>query len=449
MSVIGSRIASGNDMPRFTLKMFSGPSMGAEISLGEGEYLIGRDVRSDLILNDRMIAARHLRLRVSDKGVTVTPLAMPVYVDGKLIPKEERRIMNYQVITLGTTHFALGPPEAAWPVIGLPTIKEVASSANVEQEQDNPDIGHGGHSKIARLAATHRWLKWLVIGWLGLVLLLLLTTIGSFGTVDQKDGVSAQTLETIIAKAGLDDQLQVVEDDRGRFEISGYLGDEADRVRLEKMLAARGIDVPMMIWNPATLADSARSILAAVGIRHVTVWPGRGKVPGELVMSGYIADEAGWKRALTMLREDIPGIAALDVDAVEEIESRAKVLRALIVEKELADNLKVVIENGTLSVRGALLTEGDRMRWEALVRGYERRYLDAPELIEQPAGMKKRLYIPIRSMSIGDVSYIVTRDGRKYMEGSYIGEGYVIKKIFTDRMLLEKDGATVEYLLEE
>jgi len=52
-------------------------------------------------------------------------------------------------------------------------------------------------------------------------------------------------------------------------------------------------------------------------------------------------------------------------------------------------------------------------------------------------------------MSIGDFSYIVTRDGRKYMEGSYIGEGYVIKKIFTDRLLLEKDGATVEYLLEE
>lgn len=435
-------------MPRYTLKMFSGPSMGAEISLGEGEYLVGRDVRSDLILNDRMIAAQHLRLRVSDKGVTITPLATPVYVDGKPIPKEPRRVTDYQVITLGTTHFALGPPEATWPVIGLPTIRELTSSETLKDEARDDSLP-GRYSWIRDRVEQHPWLKWLVIGWIGLMLLVLLATIGSFGMVDREHGVSAQTLGEIIENTGLENKLRVTDEGQGEFEITGYLEHEADRVRLEKALAERGIDVPLMIWNPQMLADSARSILAAVGVRHITVWPAQGEVPGELVMSGYLNDEAGWKRALVMLRDDIPGITAINADAVEPVDSRAKALRALLTKHGLSENLRVVVTNGTLSVHGTLLSEEDRVRWEALVREYQTRYLDAPALVEQPATKKKRLYIPIRSVSIGDISYIVTRDGRKYMEGSYIGEGYVIDKIFTDRLLLEKDGATIEYLLEE
>jgi len=63
---------------------------------------------------------------------------------------------------------------------------------------------------------------------------------------------------------------------------------------------------------------------------------------------------------------------------------------------------------------------------------------------------KRQLYIPLRSISIGDdISYLVTREGRKYAEGSYIGEGFVLRKILPDRLILERDGGTIEYRLEE
>ena len=43
----------------------------------------------------------------------------------------------------------------------------------------------------------------------------------------------------------------------------------------------------------------------------------------------------------------------------------------------------------------------------------------------------------------------MTRDGRKYTEGAYIGGGFVLQRILSDRLLLERDGNTIEYRLEE
>ncbi len=448
MAIIGNRFASRKDSQRRLLKMFSGPSMGAEISLDAGEYLIGRDVGNDLIVNDRTVADTHLKIRIDADGVFVTPLTLPVHVDGKEIPARETRIDDYRVITLGTTHFALGPADAQWPVIGLPMIRRVASSAGTG-ESSSDSVLAVFRRRLAALTAAYPWLKWVGMGWGILVGLMLLATFG--GVSGGGDSTQARdVIRETIAGQGLGDRVRIVEDDDGRPMITGYLRNEADRVKLERALAERGIDVPVAIWNPSALAESATSILGAMGVRHVRVRSGDGAEPGQLVMSGYYEDESRWKGALATVKADVPGVSSIDHQAVDPIETRIEALRALLVEKGLQDKLKVVVRDGTLIVSGALLTEDDQMRWESLVDDYRRLYLDEPPFVQTAAAKKKKLYIPIRSISIGDdISYLVTRDGRKYTEGSYIGEGFVIRKILADRILLARDGNTIEYLLEE
>ena len=440
--------AAGKLDARRVLKMFSGPSMGAEIALDAGRYLVGRDISNDLILNDRMVAPVHLQIRIAADGVHVKPLAMPVYVDGKEIPARETPLRDYQVVTLGTTHFALGPVDATWPVIGLPRILQVTSSENLaagESAEESSRMRRQGRVLLAR----HPWLKWLLAGWGLLVLLLLLSTFGGSGGSDDP-AVTRERLEAVIADTGLDGRVTISRSSDGNFSISGYLDNEADRVRLERALAEQGIDVPVAIWNRYNLAESAQSILMAVGIRNVTVWPDRGRTPGELVVSGYYDDAANWKRALAMLREDIPGISSIDDHAVSSVDSRAQALRELVVAHGLEEKVKVRVVDGTLIVEGDLLTEEDQRKWEALSGEYRKRFLDDPQFFQKARKEKKKLYIPLRSISIGDdISYIVTRDGRKYTEGAYIGEGFVLQRILSDRLLLERDGNTIEYRLEE
>ena len=453
MAIFGKRIKKGQASDQaalFTLKMFSGPSMGAEISLGPGEYIVGKDISSDLILNDRSVAPKHLMIRVDDDGVHVKALAHPVYIAGKEMGERERLLESFQVVTLGTTHFALGGASATWPVIGLPTIREVVSMSTSAPGKQGEAAGSGaGLQEVARrLSHQYPWLKWLLAGWVGLLVMVLLATLGSSGGVPVKR-VDRAALESLVSEMGFSGRLQVKTADDGRLTLNGYVDNDAQKRRLEAALKARNMDVGLMVWSPATLAETAQSILQAVGVQHVKVWSDKSLVRGELVMSGYVSDDDNWKKALKICRGDIPGIVAIDERAVDPIETRAQALKKLIVGSGLQEKLKVSTKGGNLVVRGVLGSDLEKQQWRQLVRRYRQLYLDEPELVETQVTKKKKLYIPIRSISIGDLSYIVTRDGRKYMVGSYLGEGYVIKEIHADRLVLERKNKTIEYIPED
>ena len=77
---------------------------------GKGRWIIGSDPECDVILSDDGIAPHHVTLVVSDDRIDLVDINGDVSVDGERVEGEEARVKPIQMVTIGATHFALGPP---------------------------------------------------------------------------------------------------------------------------------------------------------------------------------------------------------------------------------------------------------------------------------------------------------------------------------------------------
>lgn len=107
------------------VKILTGPQIGAEATLPNGEYRLGSGDDDDLVLADVAALPAHAVLRIADDGVFVRP-AVPgaeVLVDGKAIGAETA-LSLYQVVTIGGTHLAIGP-DGQWERLPTPPEKAI------------------------------------------------------------------------------------------------------------------------------------------------------------------------------------------------------------------------------------------------------------------------------------------------------------------------------------
>lgn len=110
--------------PARKLKVIAGVHKNAELIIEENmDYLIGRGDECDIVLMDKGVAKEHLSLCHVDGKVCLKSIKTGVYVDGKLPDDETMTINDFQVVTLGEAHFAIGPADTQWPLIIPPIIK--------------------------------------------------------------------------------------------------------------------------------------------------------------------------------------------------------------------------------------------------------------------------------------------------------------------------------------
>ena len=89
----------------FILKVLSGINAGASVRLKTGSSIIGRSMNCDIILHDEAIADQHVRLSVTETGITLHPLARPVFVESTEIAVDEMELKPYQTVRLGSVEF--------------------------------------------------------------------------------------------------------------------------------------------------------------------------------------------------------------------------------------------------------------------------------------------------------------------------------------------------------
>lgn len=113
-----------------------------------------------------------------------------------------------------------------------------------------------------------------------------------------------------------------------------------------------------------------------------------------------------------------------------------------IEKKGLSSRVKVTIENGRIKVDGEL-TQNELKRWAALYGEFTQTNGTGPTIIENLYNVRDRLKLVIRSVSVGETPFLVSKDGKKYMEGSNLGNDYFIKKITSDHVLLSNNGIEI------
>ena len=125
------------------VKVLTGSQAGAEVFLASGEYSIGSGIDDDLQFVDLSLSEGHARLRLSPDKIEIASNNGKVFLaDSSVLEGKEagwQEVAALDVITIGTTSFAVGSLNAAWGT--LVNHQGVVASSNPTQQaaKENSD----------------------------------------------------------------------------------------------------------------------------------------------------------------------------------------------------------------------------------------------------------------------------------------------------------------------
>lgn len=316
---------------RYLLKIFSGPHVGAEVVLAEGETTIGSSEDCDLVLDDRLVAAQHASVSIENDTITCKPLGdAVVLIDGKAI--EPSTIRPFQYFTLGTTHVAVGPADKPWPHFDLSDfqlripVEDDQPNESAASEETEANAETEASQAVAAATPSEPTSKG-ALGWpfsitaiaaliiVGLNALVLIAAV-TYSSLDSSEsaGVTedadlAETNQVRLRKE-LGQFLPhiAIEDHNGRCYVKGYVPSDTSKDTLVQL--ARQID-PAVIVN----VRSTESLLQSVEKRLTDDgWSGylmaSGEAPGVVRIKGQLARDADarkrWRLTADRIEKDIP-----------------------------------------------------------------------------------------------------------------------------------------------
>lgn len=303
------------------LKVFSGPHVGAEILLADGEYLIGSDEGCDVIFSDRFIAPRHAKLTIQGPAVRCAAVdGAGVFVNGERVREDGRDIAAFEYFTLGNTHLAVGPSDAPWPVIEFPDYQLNSApppAAPAEEPQPEATAEPAPEQLPASTPAPveeprpRRRRRGLV------VLVLLLLFVPMLWGASVRWGRPSAEPEVPVS---LEDQLQaavapytekgarlLVTNKDGRLHVDGYVATLAERHKLTSTVQHLSPTIRCRVFDTQSLARAVQQVLRGTEMPFLAK-PGQ---PGEVIVLGKGTDKVRWQWVQQRIHEDVRTIAKL------------------------------------------------------------------------------------------------------------------------------------------
>ena len=410
----------------FSLKVLSGANVGAQITLEDKKpVVVGKSAKCNVIFNNEEVADRHIKLVLSGGRLRLRPLAQPVYVEGKDIGLHDVTLLPYQLVTIGKVGFSVGDGAGRWPRV----------------DAQGQKISFALENKAVKKSSNGRWKKWLF--WLGLVLLIGANLHyftrdkgGIFSIVGFKDSIE-QEIYSAIGTVGLSD-ISVLKMRGGRLKVAGYVATNEQKQHLINAIQRVGGHVSYSVWVRSDIENNALLIAQTLGEEQVHF---SSKEDGILYASGYVQSQANWRRLRDSVLEDVEGIATINDARIQPI---LELLRVEIKNQDLSSDIQIYQKNRQFRVAGNPSAE-KITRWRNVldkITNPVKGYWEVVETFKTPK-VTKSFELSLRSVSIGDVPFIVSKDGTKYLEGAHLGEGYYLRKVMSDHVLLKHDGTEI------
>lgn len=433
----------------FLMKVLSGSNAGASVRLKVGEVVIGRSMSSDIILHDESIAGTHLRLKVSQEAINLEVLSPPVFIDNRELEANEVLLRPFQVVTVGEVDFFIAdlrkPGQRAGQdtnIIDDNTIEGVAvdkSASSSAATDTNQAISHNAGSKPTR--KRRGGILFLLLG-LGLLIAAnIFYFLPSLLNIAEQVGLRESPLEKAEAVVStLDIDNLKVEGGHRAAVISGYVDTLEEKRRIMTQVRSQGGEgINYRIWSQDELVSNAERVAHALGQVDIGF---KSLKQGRLSAHGYVSNGEDWERIKVNIMDDVNGIKAIEDDGIQTLLKRKQALEQFIDKKGLSSRIRVTIDSGRVRVDGEL-TQSELNKWGVLYPEFQELHGKGPAIIENLYNARDRIKLVIRSVSVGDTPFLVSKDGKRYMEGSSLGNNYFIKKITPDHVLLSNDGVEI------
>lgn len=437
----------------FILKVLNGANAGAAVRLKTGSIIIGHSISSDIILHDEEIADHHAQLTITSGNIVLKPLVQPVLLDGHEVGVAEVDLQPGQIVKLGRVEFVVVDSLAANDRRAVPPrARSGAERASAERRASNsqamaqPAV-RAGADKAQPTASQSRKNGSIPYLWLGLSLLLLGNLIYFAPQVTQfmkSAGIGKsdeQQVEVLMAKLGQSDfDLQKQPD--GSLKLYGYVDSIAQRNELLKEIQQAGLKANASIWSQEELVENASMICNTLGEAGVRV---KSLDHGNLLADGFVSSDEAWARVKANIMNDITGIRAVNDQNIQTLERFQAAFAQFIGKNGLSSRVTLSSEPNEVIVKGELtkqeITQLKTLR-EEFIKSYDG---VTPDIVLKVGDVKDRIKLSIRSVSIGKVPFIVSKDGKKYQEGANLGENYFIKAINSDYIMLTNNGVDIPF----
>ncbi|CAM2065477.1 type III secretion system inner membrane ring subunit SctD [Sulfidibacter corallicola] len=455
---------------QFLLKIFSGPHVGAEIVLKDGLYVIGLDDDCDLIFHDQNLADKHLTLTINSGQLAVAPFGKEVVrVNGDRIPEGQQFEMEpFAIVTVGTTHFSVGPEDEKWPMFFLPDLMnpnpgeepvEDQNQAEAQQTEDaDEDVDSDEEQEDEDQDQEAAPKKRGRVRFAAVAVLVALVAF-FFLTNDQGDqahaGEQAQELSPteriheVLARLELAN-LNFYQKENRQLAISGYVVANQIKTELTRELKKISPSMAIDIWAIDVLLDSVREVLVIYQLDLEVASLGQ----GDIVIRGFSEKAEPVLNAVRTILADIPGVEAITNEVVtwpDMLNFFARELR----ETNLIDLVKLELHSEKRLVVKGFLSDAQRQRWNAVLAAYRAKFGEVLEVSEQfnriePVARKRRsanrdLNVEITGVNVGKLRYVTTASGDKLFEGSKLPGGQTIKTITGNKLVLDHNGEEFEY----
>lgn len=431
----------------FILKVLSGINSGASVRLKTGSVVIGRSMTSDIILHDDNIADQHIQLLITPGSITLQPLAHPVFVEAQEITAESIELMPYQTVRLGNVEFLVTDSRVSAPRTQAQTPPETSAAKRAASVAK----GHGippqpKKPAVAKASGTKGMSgkTWLL---LGLSLLLLANLIywapqfnrflETLGLRDSGEQQAAGLLKTL----GEQD-FNLVNETDGSVSLRGYTDTVEERNAIMGELQDADIKANVYIWAQDEMADSANMIARAMGQPGISFKPGA--TEGILVAQGFVTKNADWERVKATILNDVGGIRTIGEADFQSLDGYLASFVQFIEKKGLSSRVSATTDGKSVIVNGEL-TQSEIEKLKSLRQEFIGMQGDGPAIVLNVTDIRDRITLAIRSVSVGKVPFLVAKDGKKYMEGSALGEKYFVKFIKSDHVILTNNGMDIPF----
>ena len=447
----------------YLLKVLSGPHQGAEIALKPGEYLVGSSGDCDIILSDHNLASEHFKLTVGDEGVHLVSMGEPLYLGGKAVGEDPLAVENFEFITAGTTHLVVGPVEGDWPALSpedAPSLEKESSDDSPAGDGDSegddstkaaplPPQGFMG-SMLAKVTQPLKkylehplYLTYKYFVWGGLVALFLvlfaITFTFTYSPHTPKPNLNAIELRVIEDLNSLpfdhDLGVRIVED---HVYVYGYVDTTRQKRVVQVLLEPYGPPVSQRIQSEEAMLQSTRDILNQFNLAlSISV-----NAPGHIKVVGYVMDLAKWKRAETLISQDVAGLETLDVDLFTAKDIMAKA-NDILEETKLLRTVKIVPQAKVIIAQGSIPPEqaADWRKAKRLLIAYLHNRVPLQDRVVTSSSINpEALYFDnqIKSINAEEPGWITLANGEDYFEGATLPTGYMIVSISTEGIRLKR-----------
>jgi len=434
----------------FVFKVLNGINAGASVRLRTGSLVIGRSMTSDIILQDDNIADQHVQLLITPGSITLQPLARPVFVGGMEVTAESVELAPYQTVKLGNVEFLVADSRVA-----APPLNKTASSGSTQKRSgaaQSSTASESGQQRqqtqavAAKISVKQKWggKTWLAIG-LGLLLLAnLIYWAPQFNHLLQNLGMRAsgeQQAAHLMQELGKQD-FKLVNEADGSVSLSGYTSTILERNDLMSRLQNAGIKANLHIWSQDEMADSASMIARAMG--QPSLGFKSGDTNGVLVAQGFVSKTADWEKVKASILNDVGGIRSIGEGEFQTLDGYLASFVQFIEKKGLSSRINATTDGKSVIVNGEL-TQPEIEKITGLRQAFIDIQGEGPAIILNVTDVRDRIKLAIRSVSVGKIPFLVAKDGKKYMEGSALGEKYFVKSIKPDHVVLTNNGIDIPF----